>query len=302
MFLLAARGFGTERAHPIPRVYPLPVSLQSWQSRFSELLQTGIESAVAPVMTIVSPWIALLLGSPDIGHFLRGLVESLATLAVATFAGFLIARMTVAWLSGRERPGPLETLGIALRSWPVGFAAVLAPTIGIGLFAGLCVLLGLTFRLPAPLGATAGGAAMGLAYLLAIPLALLLVGAFVAWPFYIVAAAAERSDILDVQSRAASYVIRRKLLLVALVICGVVLSSVGAILFSMTLRLVDHFARSTMAIGGGGLQPASPFWATLGELLVLGWAFSAFWSWASAVYLVLREAVDGTSATQLDPR
>jgi ABC-type Fe3+-siderophore transport system permease subunit len=134
-------------------------------------------------------------------------------------------------------------------------------------------------------------------------MSLLLLGAALASPFAVAAVAAERSDVLDAQSRSFGYVTRRLPRLLRLMAIGAALSALGSIALFLFLQLAAQIARFGLTLGAG--RDLDPFagWSWLFELLLAAWSFTAFWSWVAAAYLILRADVDGTPTDHLaEPR
>lgn len=273
----------------------------------------------APNDAVVTPW--QRLSTPvfqlfEVAQTLKG--ASFLALCIVWAAavwglfGGAITRSAVVQLTREDPPVLGAALGHALRRWLSYFGAPLLPLTAIGLGTLVLLLLGLVMRASILL------AAIGwpLALLGGIVMALTVTGLVVGWPLMHATISAEGSDGFDALSRSYSYVYQRPLhyLLYGLFACALGL---------LGLKVVDFFATAVWQLttwsvswGSGNdlmdkvMTPSGEFetywgvklihfWHGCMNLVVIGFAFSFFWTAVSAIYLLLRYDADGAELTEV---
>jgi hypothetical protein len=249
----------------------------------------------------------------DPAHFGLTAARILWYLLIWAILGGAIARMAVVELSGRDHPGLLPAARYALRRAPALVAAPLCPFVGILVFALFAAPIGLIDRLPA-VGPTLGRVLGFVPLLVGIPMALLTLWLIVAWPLMVVTVVAEDEDVFDALSRSYSYATQRFARLVGLVVLFAILGTIGVLIVGFVAQLVARMAAWGIALGGPSWASrawvlrappehgaaAQTFWPLVLDYLAYAWVFAAFWSAASAIYLLLRGDVDGTPIEDID--
>ena len=250
------------------------------------------------------------------------LLRALGTGVVLVLMGAAIGRIAAHDVAGRPRPRLAEALKFSTRHARTLFLTILSPTLGIGTLALLCAFFGLFFRLPAPYGVWIGGALAVFPLLLAIPMALLVLGLMIGWPLMVMTVAAESEDRYEALSRAYSYTYRRLGRYLVLVAAAWLIGSVGWLVAVSVARLVLSLGVWGMSLGGPGTvvrelfagstttaEAAPPlagmlpgFWQRALKLLAYSWIFSYFWCAVAAIYMILRRDVDGASYSLVDGR
>lgn len=274
-----------------------------------------VRAIAEPIRVLLDPLADLLAIGGGNAAFLRSLLEIVLALFIWGLHGGAIARIAVVRASGA-----VEDVG----AWTAGrFAAsrirsLLLPP--LGMLAGAAVLL-VPGAAVGPLlnggpgtGVIAAGVLFGVPLLLAIPAALLLVALVSGWPLMVLTVVAEGEDGFEAVGRAVGYLRRAAWRYAAAGLVVGIAGAVGLVLAGLFARLVVRLACWSMAVGGpdrlliglvegwparGPLadEPAFGFWLGVVGLVLHAWIFSYFWTAAASVYLLIREAVDGT-----DPR
>ena len=185
-----------------------------------------------------------------------------------------------------------------------------------------CALIGaafgLLYRLPVVGPALAG---IGLFFPLAagLVMTLFLAGLVAGWPLLQAATAGGAEDALDALSRIFGYLNQRLgayAALVALAWLGGMLGLALVDLLTAGVIRLTHWSlglTAPIALDGVFLRHAAArrhprfagathaFWLGVVRLLAHGWIFSFFWTAAAYLYLWLRQDVDGTPWTEIDP-
>jgi hypothetical protein len=181
----------------------------------------------------------------------------------------------------------------------------------------VCAAVGLLYRIPVVGGALAA-VSLFIPLGLSLVAALLLIELVVAFPLIHVSVAADAESSLDALTRAFGCVNRRPVRFVACVaaawLMGVAALVVVDVFGGMTLRLaawgLGFTAPSAIVVGLFGPSFGAPvadpwagtpplYWAKAVRLLAHGWIFAYYWSAAAAIYLVIRNDVDGTPLAEI---
>jgi hypothetical protein len=226
--------------------------------------------------------------------------------------GTAISRSVALKLAGEESLGPVGAIAYGSRKWPPAFNSVLFVLVGIAALSVPGAILGLMMR--TEWGLAVAGVLWPLVLAGAVVLAILAIGVAAGWPLMVASVGVERGDSFQAISTAFSYLYQRPLhyafyLLVGLLVAVPALAAAGlfadatgtlaawAASFGMgrerTLAVVEGLSASGPLADVWGLE-ALRFWSRgLANLLAsFGWGY--FWAIATAVYLVLRQDVDGT--------
>lgn len=254
-----------------------------------------------PFRAIVSRFAGLFQkGVGPIGWSLEAL-KALWAAVVWGIAGGAIARIAVVQAAVDRRIGLGSALRFALGKSGSLIGAPLTPMLAVATLAAGCALFGLIYRIPGGVGAWIAAVLGFVPLLLGLVMALVLMGLALGWPLMHATIAAEDEDAPDALSRSYSYVNQRLVRYAAHAAVAVAIGSIGLMAAAAFARLVLGLADWGVSLGapalddlGGGAGDGRLFWTRAVGLLVLGWAYSYFWSASSIIYLILRRDVDGT--------
>ena len=203
-------------------------------------------------------------------------------------------------------------------------SAPLLPIVGIGFLWLVCLIGGLIGRIP-QIGGVVVGALWFIPLLIGFVMALILIGLAAGWPLMYAGISTEGSDAFDGFSRSYSFVFSRpwQYLLSAAVATGygvVVVSFVAAVVsllvslsgwavgsgmgadaVSELLAAGPRFAGTSpaTAAGSGLASGFAAFWLSLLSLVIAGFVYSYFWSSATIIYFLLRQADDATGLDEV---
>ena len=271
-----------------------------------------------PLNPLAGPW--RQLRAPFVSLFDRGLTfTGLAFLMLAClwasavwalFGGAITRRAALA-LGREETIGLRPALSYAAGKWGGYFASPLLPLLGAAMAALPVWILGLLMRLD--IGVLAAGVLWPLALLAGFMMALLLLALLFGWPLMWPTISAEGTDSFDALSRAWSYVYHRPLHYLFYALVAAILGGLGWYFVAYFAEWIIYLPRWAMSWGAGGerfealleTSADSPplgrwgwsligFWEGCVRLVALGFAYSYFWTAATAIYLLLRRDDDGT--------
>lgn len=241
------------------------------------------------------------------------LIGLLWTLLIGGFSAGVICRMSAFDLSSQERYGFLRSIRFVAGKYKsfVGAPLILLATIGIFLIPFL--ILGL-FTQPA-LGPIAG-VIFAIAFMWAVVVAVVMVAVMFAWPLVWPALSTEDNDSFDAIGAAVGYASQRPLTYLGYAIGAIAITGCGFGLFLLVLNVAESVLRVNLnVLGDQSLAyrfyvpgPEGP--RDTAESLVAGWRllifylpqaflFSAFWTSATAIYLLLRHHVDGAEVDDI---
>jgi hypothetical protein len=291
---------------------------------------------IEPLVKFLRP-IGLLL-NPHVGGVTRLylLLVTLWTLAVWAFFGGAITRLAVVQLADKDRPGLMETIRFVAARYLSYFAAPLVPLIFVGLLVILFVIYGLLHIIPL-VGDVLDGIVFPILALLGFAQAILLVG-LVGYPLMYSTVSAEGSDTFDALSRSYNYVFQSPWAYIwysfVAVIYGAVLVFFVVFMGSLVVYLTKWSLSQTPFAGTtfpsrsiNNLFDAAPLsfhwrellvtgpvvltwysqvgavlvsvWVTIIFLLMIGFAYSYYFSAFSMVYLLMRRKVDDTEIDEV---
>jgi hypothetical protein len=231
--------------------------------------------------------------------------------------GTAISRHVALRLTGEEAPGILGATLYGSRKWLPSFNSVLFVLVGIVALSVPGTLLGLLMR--TEWGLAFAGAVWPLVLLGAVVLAILAVGVVAGWPLMVAAVGVERGDSFQAISTSFSYLYQRPLhyafyglvaLLVAvpaLAVAGLFADATGTLAMwaaslgmgpERTKEVLEGLAGQGPAAGTWGVK-ALVFWTRGLTALLASFGWGYFWAIATAVYLLLRQDVDGTEMDEV---
>ncbi len=278
-------------------------------SSLGSLLGALALRASEPPRTLMAPWFSLFgLGGGTLG-FVRALLEVVWGGIVGGLMGGAIVRIAVVRLARGGNVGAGTALRFALGRLGSLVFSPLTPLLGAGLLALPCALMGvLLYQIPGSLGTTIAGALAFVPLLLAVPLALLLVGLAAGWPLMVATIVAEGEDTFDALSRSYAYASQRATTYAWGLVLALGLGMLGALAAAVFGHLVVHLAEWSLAFGApdakvrdlfSGVEVGTPaalhgFWVAAVAWLVRAWSYAFFWTAVAQIYLLLRRDVDGT--------
>ncbi|MGP0063629.1 MAG: hypothetical protein ACLQGP_08545 [Isosphaeraceae bacterium] len=280
-------------------------SISGRSFRLSEPLRV-LTDPLSVLFDPASDWAATL-------HAFLGLVWLVAVWGVC---GGAIARLAVIQEARMRQPGIGEGFRFALGSAPALILAPLCPLFAIAFSSLVGVVFGLLYRIP--YGSAIVGAGLIIPLAAGLIMTLLAAGLVAGWPLMHAALAAGADDALDALSRTFGYLNQRFGLYVVGVAMAWLGGLVGLIVVDLLIEGLIRLTHWSLSISGGRalpealFRPGEPaadrlgaathgFWLGLVLLLNRGWVFSYVWTAGAFLYLWLREEVDGTPRTEIDP-
>lgn len=292
---------------------------------------------IEPLVKFLQP-IGLLL-NPHVGGVTRLylLLVTFWTLATWAFFGGAITRLAAVQLAGKDRPGLVETLRFVAARYLSYLAAPVVPLIFVALIVILFILYGLVLHIWPFVGDVVDSVAYPILVLLGFAQAILLVG-LVGYPLMYATVSAEGSDTFDALSRSYNYVFQSPwnyiwYSLVAILYGAILVFFVvfmGSLIVYLTKwslsftpgthtafpsRRVDNlFVYAPESFHWRELlvtEPPDPtwynaistfcvtIWVTIIFLLMIGFAYSYYFSAFTMVYLLMRRKVDDTELDEV---
>lgn len=262
------------------------------------------------------PWVAMFAE----GHSFGGTVQlglcGLWALIVWAFFGAAITRMAAVELAAEERIGLGAVLRFARDKW---FSFLAAPLVSLGFVLVIAVVLAvaswvLQWWILAVLWGLLWGLFLVGGALMAVFLLGLLLGGPLMWPTI----ATEGTDGFDAWSRAHSYLFERPLHYLFYAVVAFAFGLVSWLLVANVTAVTIHMSywaasggvgtdwMQQLAQGTGDLGFFSGIgswlirlWTGVLKLAAVGFLFSYFWSAATAVYLLMRQKVDGAEMDEI---
>lgn len=300
-------------------------ALPGSSGRFSWPPEALLEQFVEPARNLTTLLFALLTPEnpwPVMGHAVLGIAW---LIVIWGYCGGAIARIAAIQEARSRQAGIGEALRFARRSGPALILAPVFPLIGILLCSLPGLGLGLLYR--SHWGSTIAGGLLFIPLLAGLVMTLLTASLIAGWPMFHSALASGADDALDALGRTYSYLNQRLVLFaVGLAIAGFA-GLTGLALVDWLTWGVVWLTRWSLSIAGPphriaglfgrvfiGADPltesidpgtaavaAHRFWLGAVRLLAHSWVYSFFWTAATLVYLWLRQEVDGTPPTVIDP-
>lgn len=264
-----------------------------------------------PARVVVVPFSRLFLRGVEPRVWGWALAKGIWSLLVWGLIGGAIARVAAVRLAAGRGIGVGTASRFALRRALSLVGAPLTPFLAVAVIAAGCAAFGLLYRLPGGFGATAAELLGFVPLLAGVVLALILLGLALGWPLMVATVAVEGEDVADALSRSYSYVNQRGIRYLAHLTTAWGLGVIGLVIALFFARVVLTLAGWGVGLGapGGWDTPAdivadpgaAPLAAHLHDFWVeaVGWVahaylYSYFWTSIVAIYLVLRQDVDGT--------
>jgi hypothetical protein len=290
---------------------------------------------IEPLVKFLRPIVYLL--NPHAGGWNRIYLLLITFWTLATWAlfGGAITRLAAVQLAGKDRPGLIETLRFVGARYLSYLSAPLVPLVFVAVIVLLTILYGLIHLIPF-VGDIADSIAWPFLMLLGFGQAVLLIG-LVGYPLMYATVSAEGSDTFDALSRSYNYVFQSPWNYIwysfVAVVYGAVLvffvvfmgsfvvyltkwslSQTPGTEYFATRRVDTLFEYAPTTFGWRDLLVTSPpvdtwynqisavvvsLWVTLVLLLVLGFAYSYYFTAFTMVYLLMRRKVDDTELDEV---
>jgi len=264
-----------------------------------------------PLRLISSPFFTLFDTPGGIGPTTHAALAALWVVVVWGLIGGAIARVAVVKLAHGERVGLGEALKFSARKALPLIGTPLIPLMGVAVVAASLAVFAQLYRLPPPFGPTVAGLLSFLPLLGGLLLTLILIGLMAGWPLMQASVAAEAEDGFDAISRTYAYLHQRPWHYAGYTALAFAVGCVGLVFVDVFARMVVHLTAWGLSLAGPGatiaayygasdadsLSPglaAHRFWLAVVATLVRAWVYSAFWTAAAAIYLLLRRDVDST--------
>jgi hypothetical protein len=269
-----------------------------------------------PIRLLTNLLQALLDPASDGVMMLHGLLGLVWLFVVWGICGGAISRLAVVQEAQMRQPGIVEGIWFALRSAGALILAPLCPLFALAFCAMVGVVFGLLYRLPS--GAVVAGAALIIPLTAGLIMTLLIAGLVAGWPLLHASMAAGADNTMDALSRTFSYLNQRLGLFLVGVAIALMAGMVGLLAVDLLAAVVIRLTQWSLSLSGdralmeslfggsdlnaGNVTAATHrFWLGTVRLLAHAWVYSYFWTAAAFLYLWLREEVDGTCRTVVDP-
>jgi hypothetical protein len=314
--LVAAAAAGDGLLLPVPggdaAVAPLSPSRRvfPWLHRLAERLP----GSVADVARLVSVPFRPSATLRDRGG---ALVRIGWFVLVWSIFGVAIVRHVALRLVGEEAPGLFSATWFGSQKWLAAFNSVVFVLFGMAVVGVPGVILGLAMR--TDWGLAAAGVVWPIVLAGSVVLAILAVGLVAGWPLMVAAIGVERGDSFQAISTAFSYLYQRPLHYAFYAAIAAVVAVPAAAAAGVFADVTGSLALWATSFGMGpertadvvaaieGAGPAATGWAakalafwTRGIetlLAAFGWGYA--WAIATAVYVLLRQDVDGTELDEV---
>lgn len=247
-------------------------------------------------------------------------LAGLWTLAVWALFGGAIARIAGVYLTYGETLGPVAALRGAARKWLSIVGAPLLVMLAIAFLALPLVLAGLLLRLD--LMALLLGLAWIVVLLGGAAVAILAIGLAIGWPLMWSTVAVERTDAFDAISRGFAYLYQRPLHLLFYLIVASLLGVLAQVAVDIAVNATTTVTELAVGVGAGQDRlddlgaDGNEVNREISDVGALGAAGIHFWTdvlragseyfplaylWpaATAIYLLLRRAIDGGEMTEV---
>lgn len=228
------------------------------------------------------------------------------TLLVGSFFAGVICRTAAFDLASQERYGVFRAIRFVATRLKPFLAAPLIPLVFFFCLLAPIFLLGLLTSYVSPFLASL---LWGFALLWGLLLGMVAMIVLFAWPLLWPAIAIEDSDSFDAIGSSFGFVSQRPLTYVLYIFVAAFVTSAGLVLFSLLIQVGMSLLTFGMVAGGGqevySLISASSrnsdhlsssvmsFWEFLASFLTDAYLFSAFWTSATGIFLLMRHHVDG---------
>jgi hypothetical protein len=253
-----------------------------------------------------------------LGSFVYLLLCGVWGLLVWSIFGAAISRTAALWFAREDRLGFLGALLWGVKKWPAYCGGPIFPLLGILLAVVPAAFLGLLLKLD--IGVFLVGIIWPVVLLCGFFIAILLVGLLFGWPLMWPTVSAEGTDSFDALSRSYSYTYQRPVhylfyaavagvlgmlawVVVVIFADGVITYSQWAASWGSGAARMNEIYNAGNTHSGSGIfgvgADAIGFWIRAVRVIALGFLFGYFWSAATYIYFLLRQAVDATEMDEV---
>lgn len=303
----------------------LTYTLDSAAARTRDLPIVGSWLDAGPVvrtwMYLSAPFRALFQADLEAAGLAYSLLCCLWAVFVWALFGGAVTRIAAVALTRGQSIGMGQALAHARGRFTAYLLAPFMPLVGVLLIALVLALFGLVMRLD--LGVLLAGIVWPLVLMAGLLMTILLLGLLFGWPLMWPTISAENTDAFDALSRSYAYVYQRPLRLVLYAFVVSLIGLAGLVIVSLFVDSVVYFSLLAVSWGMGEEQTDSlmqafqgvgsleqdraarvgvwliQFWSALVQMLVIAFQFAFFWVSATAIYLLLRRAVDATDMDEV---
>ncbi len=254
-----------------------------------------------PARTVVGPFVTLFSRGVGVRPWFLAVAMGVWALVVWGIVGGSIARIAVVQSTVGGGVGIGSALRFGLRRALALIGAPMTPFLAVAIIALGCAGFGLLYWIPGGIGASIAGILGFVPLVGGLVMALILIGLALGWPLMHATVAAEGEDVADALSRSYSYVNQRLIRYLAHLVVAWLLGSVGLLIVVVFARVVLGLADWSVSLGAPSEPTTIPlanlareFWTSVVGWLVHAYLYSYFWTTTSAIYLILRQDVDGT--------
>ena len=269
-----------------------------------------------PIRILSKPLWVLFDPQSNWGSMIHALLVVVWLVVVSGLTGGAITRLAVIQEAQMRQPAIGEALQFAYRSKRSLIFAPLFPLVGILFCSTVGLVFGLLYRIP--YGSVIAGVGLILPLMAGLVMTLLAAGLVAGWPLFPASLAAGADGALDALSRTYSYLNGRLGLYVVGVVLAGLVGLVGLVGVDLLATGVIHLTDWSIILSAGSAFPdpvkanglpnggtvtsaTHNFWLGVVRLLAHGWIYSYFWTAAAFLHLWLRQVVDGTPRTEIDP-
>ena len=285
---------------------------------FTWSTESAIERLSEPARVLITPLFALLDPRNRWAAMLHASLGLTWLVVLWGFCGGAIARLAAIQEARSSRPGIAEAIRFARKSVSSLILAPLFPLVALAFVALTGLVFGLLYRISG--GSAVAGVVLFIPLLAGLVMTLLVAALVAGWPLFHAAMATGADNALDALSRTYSYLNQRLILFAVGIAIAFVTGLVGLTLMDWLAGGVVRLTRWNLSLIGppsrvdllfgrvADVPDPSPvvgathrFWLGVVRLFVHAWVYSYFWSAATLLYLWLRQEVDGTPSSLIEP-
>ena len=270
------------------------------ESLLNQAFQTGdfFETIVEPQFLLIRRFLDFFRVAAGARGALRSGIFGLWFLLVWGLFGTAISRTVLVRVSRGSFLGIFPSLRYSLMRLPTVLVTPLAPVLFALALAIPGALFGLLSRIPGDFGVLAPIAGF-VPVFLGLITTILLVAPTLGWPLVATTMAAEDEDGFEIISRVSSYVKRRMVAYLILLLMTYLIGVGGLAAARLFTEAVFVFASWSVRLSGDRWHDLIDPWRSVASVLVLGWVYSYFWTAISLVYLRLRLEIDGAEMHEI---
>jgi hypothetical protein len=270
-----------------------------------EVARSLLNRVAEPYRLITEPGLAVFRPSSSAREILAAILAIVWSVLVWGIFGTAIGRIAAVERAAYTRLGVFRAVGFALKRRVALFVPPLSPLLFVALFYLVLFPFGAIYRIVNPTADTIGAVFHFIPLLVAVPMALALLGLAAGWPLFSMTVAIEDEDGFDALSRTYSYVRLKLWRYLAYTVCLWILGAACLAIVELFATVVTGIAAGAVRIGATdrvyqgvvqGTHAASGihgFWTDCVRFAVTSWIYAYFWTAASVVFCLVRRDVDG---------